>query len=144
MNFTLDTNVLIDAVRSPVPRAELEHFLRWATHRVEISSVVALELEAGARTAASRVWIEEQFLAPFERRGRIVPPSKQEWRRAGRLLSSMPEGTQRPSRQNDALLAVQARERGWIVITRDRDFAALRAQVAGLMVIPPFPVVSRS
>jgi len=43
------------------------------------------------------------------------------------------------SRQNDVLLAVQAREHGWAVVTRDSDLRTLRAQVSGLQVVAPFP-----
>ena len=43
------------------------------------------------------------------------------------------------SRQNDVLLAAQAREHGWVIVTRDGDLRTLRAQVAGLQVVAPFP-----
>lgn len=43
------------------------------------------------------------------------------------------------SRQNDALLATQARERGWVVVTRDRDRQTLRPLIGGLQVAAPYP-----
>ncbi len=41
--------------------------------------------------------------------------------------------------QNDLLLAHTARERGWRVITRDKDFSRIRSQIKGLRVESPFP-----
>lgn len=43
------------------------------------------------------------------------------------------------SRQNDLLLALQARENGWTVVTRDSDLRALRSHVKGLSVLLPYP-----
>jgi len=43
------------------------------------------------------------------------------------------------SRQNDVLLAAQAPERGWVIVTRDRDLDALRPLIKGLQVAAPYP-----
>jgi predicted nucleic acid-binding protein len=37
------------------------------------------------------------------------------------------------------LLAAQARERGWVIVTRDRDFDALRPLIKGLHIAAPYP-----
>jgi predicted nucleic acid-binding protein len=137
--YTLDSNVLVDALRDAAGRTRLRGFLGWALGFIEISSVVAAELEAGARTPAARRELDDAILAPFHRRGRIVAPSEGAWRRMGELLSELPPAAHSAARQNDALLAVQARQRGWTVITRDRDFEELRARVKGLRVAAPFP-----
>lgn len=50
MIYTLDTNVLIDALRRPADLAALKVFLDWALPLMALSSVVASELLAGART----------------------------------------------------------------------------------------------
>ena len=59
--------------------------------------------------------------------------------RTGELLAVSGASTIPASRQNDILFAAQARERGWIVVTRDRDFDTLRSQIKGLRVTSPYP-----
>ncbi len=66
-------------------------------------------------------------------------PSTATWRRTGAILARIGTAGISASRQNDTLLAVQARERRWVVVTRDRDFQTLRPMVAGLQVASPFP-----
>jgi predicted nucleic acid-binding protein len=141
VKFTLDSTVLIDALRSDAGSEAFVGFMHWARHHVFVSAVVVAELEAGARSAAARDRLEA-VIAPFDRRNRVVAPTFGEWRRAGRLLAELPDRT--PAlRQNDALLATQARNLGWVVITRDRDFGELRARIPGLQVMPPFPMPRR-
>jgi predicted nucleic acid-binding protein len=137
--YTLDTNVLVDAVRRPAELDRLKAFLGWALPATVLSSVVAAELIAGARTAKARTALEDVFLASFERRGRILAPSAAAWRRTARALAAT-GGATSASRQNDVLLASQARESGWTIVTRDADFGPLRRVIAGLRTAPPFPV----
>jgi len=137
--YTLDTNVFIDALRQPLDLDRLKAFLSWALPSTVLSSIVAAELTAGARTDKARRVLDDVFLEAFERRGRVVAPSSAAWRRAGAILARTGTAGLSASRQNDALLAVQARERGWVVVTRDRDFQTLRPLVAGLRVALPFP-----
>ncbi len=139
MIYTLDTSVIVDAVRDPAERARFKQFLEWALPWTVLSSVVASELLAGARTVAARRLVEAELLAPFERRGRIVAPSVTAWHRTGVLRGA--EGGRRigPDWQNDLLVAHSARELGWVVVTRDADFATLRAHVRGLRVAAPYP-----
>ena len=139
MIYTLDTNVLVDALRQPTELDRLKAFLTWALPATVLSSVVVAELSAGARTEKARRVLDDQFLEAFERRGRIVAPSAQAWRRSGALIGKIGPVGLRASRQNDTLLAVQAREGGWTLVTRDRDFDSLRPLVAGLKVMAPFP-----
>ena len=79
------------------------------------------------------------MLAPFERRGRILAPSVAAWRRTGALVARTGVTGLTANRQNDVLLAVQARERGWVVVTRDHDLEALRPLISGLQVAAPYP-----
>jgi len=139
MIYTLDTSVIVDAVRDPAERVRFKQFLEWALPRTVLSSVVANELLAGSRTVATRRLVEAELLAPFERRGRIVAPSVTAWHRTGVLRGA--EGGRRigPDWQNDLLVAHSARELGWVVVTRDADFATLRAHVRGLRVVAPYP-----
>jgi predicted nucleic acid-binding protein len=137
--YTLDTNVFVDALRQPLDLDRLKAFLNWALPSTVLSSIVAAELMAGARTDKARRVLDEVFLEAFERRGRVVAPSTAAWRRTGAIIARSGAAGLSASRQNDALLAVQARERGWVVVTRDRDFQALRPLVSGLRVALPFP-----
>lgn len=139
MIYSLDTNVFINALRQPPELDRLKAFLSWALPSTVLSSVVAAELTAGARTDKARQLLDEMLLAPFERRGRIVAPTAGTWRRTGAVLARIGNAGVSASRQNDVLLAVQARECGWTIVTRDRDFRALRPQVSGLHISDPFP-----
>lgn len=139
MIYTLDTNVFFDALRQPLDLDRLKAFLNWALPSTVLSSIVAGELTAGARTDKARRVLDDAFLEAFERRGRVVAPSTTAWRRAGAILARTGTAGLSASRQNDALLAVQAREHDWLVVTRDQDFQTLRALVSGLRVAMPFP-----
>ena len=139
MIFSLDSNVFVYALRQPTELDRLKAFLSWALPSTVLPSVVAAELTAGARTPAARKALDEHFLAPFERRGRIIAPSAAAWRRAGAVMARSGSGTTSASRLNDILLAAQAREHGWTVVSRDGDIRTLRAQITGLKVAAPFP-----
>lgn len=139
MIYSLDTNVVVDALRQPPELDRLKAFLSWALPSTVLSSVVAAELTAGVRTEKARRVLDDLFLDAFERRGRIVAPSVAAWRRVGVVVSRIGPAGLSASRQNDALLAVQARERGWTIVTRDQDFDGLRELVRGLKIATPFP-----
>lgn len=139
MIYTVDTNVIVDALRQPKELDRLKAFLSWALPSTVLSSVVAAELTAGARTRRARRVLDDVLLAAFDRRGRIVAPSTAAWRRAGAVLARTGAAGLSAGRQNDTLLAMQAREHGWVVVTRDRDFQSLRPLVSGLQVAAPFP-----
>ena len=138
MIYTLDTNVLVDALRQPAELDRLKTFLDWALPSTVLSSLVATELTAEARTARARETLEQQFLAPFERRGRILAPSAGAWKRAGHTIAAATAPLTAKSLA-DVLLACQAREFGWTIITRDRDFTTIRRSVTGLKVATPYP-----
>jgi predicted nucleic acid-binding protein len=137
--FTLDTNVVVDALRQAAELDRLKAFLSWALPSTVLSSIVAAELAAGARTDRARRVLDDAVLAPFDRRGRLLAPSATAWRRAGALIARTGTPATTASRQNDLLLAAQARERGWMILTRDRDFDALRPLIKGLQVAAPYP-----
>ncbi|HLA89519.1 MAG TPA: PIN domain-containing protein [Gemmatimonadaceae bacterium] len=139
MIYTLDTNVVVDALRQAEELDRLKSFLSWALPSTVLSSVVAAELTAGARTDRARRVLDDAVLAPFDRRRRILAPSVAAWRRAGALFARAGATGLTASRQNDALLAAQAREWGWVVVTRDHDFQTLRPLISGLKVAAPYP-----
>lgn len=138
MIYTLDTNVLVDALRQPAELDRLKAFLSWALPSTVLSSVVVADLTVGARRPKAREVLEQQFLAPLERRGRILAPSAAAWRRAATVFGAAMDAPS-ASRLNDVLLACQVREFGWTIVTRDADFTALRRSVTGLKVAAPFP-----
>lgn len=142
MTFTIDSSALIDAVRLPALAARLRAFVAEG-HPLLLSSVVVAELEAGARTARARAALESDVLGNLLRRGRIEAPDADVWQRTGRFLGDHGEWKQTPGQQNDVLLAMQSRQRGWTIITRDRDFERLSQHILGLRVLPPFPSVPR-
>ena len=139
MIYTIDANVFVDATRQPEALARLKSFLGWALPSTVLSSVVAAELARGARTEFARRALESDIVELFRRRGRLAAPSADAWNRSGALLSRADAQAISASRQNDVLLAHQAREYGWCIITRDRDFESLRRQIRGLRVSAPFP-----
>ena len=124
----IDTNVYIDwmnvGAREPVVLAPglLRH----------LSTVVLMELEAGATTLPARRSLA-LFARAFEQTGRIVPPSPAAWARAGgvlRGLRSKGREIRRSSMVNDVLIALTARDIGATVFTNDAsDFAAIREVV---------------
>ncbi len=142
MIYTLDTNVVVDALRQSHELDRLKAFLSWALPATVLSSIVAAELAAGARSDRARRVLDDAVLAPFDRRGRIVSPSVAAWRRTGALLARSAATGLTASRQNDVLLATQAREEGWVVVTRDHDLQTLRPLISGLQVAAPYPARS--
>jgi predicted nucleic acid-binding protein len=143
--YALDSNCYIDAIREPAARAALESFTAREAPRLFLSAVVASELQAGARYPRDRKLLEEQVLAPFYRRGRILTPSVAAWdalgltlsrlRAEGSLdLSSVPRGF-----VFDVLIAFSCREAGVVLITRNtRDMERIRS-VFRFEFVAPFP-----
>lgn len=140
--FTLDTNVLIDALRVPAELDALKSFLDHALPVSYLSAVVVQELEAGVTSRAQAGLILEQLIAPFARRNRLIAPSADAWMRSGRVLREFRRGQRGPLRSslgNDALLACACREDGVTLITRDADFRRIRRFVPGLQLARPYP-----
>ncbi|HYN81712.1 MAG TPA: PIN domain-containing protein [Gemmatimonadaceae bacterium] len=61
MIYTLDTNVFVDALRQPLDLDRLKAFLNWALPSTVLSSIVAAELMAGARTDKARRVLDDVF-----------------------------------------------------------------------------------
>lgn len=138
MTWSLDSNVLVDALRIPAAGVALEEFLA-AGNRVVLSSVVAAELEFGARSPGAIERLEVGVVGLLLRRGEISAPDEKEWQRMGRLLGDHPEWVRTAGRQNDVLLASQCAERGWTLLTRDTDFGPIRRALPTLSLALPFP-----
>jgi len=146
--YVLDSNCYIDAAREPVAHAALEAFTAREAPRLYLSTVVAAELRAGARSSRDRRQLEERVLAPFVRRGRILTPSGAAWDALGLALSqlraegsldlaSMPRGF-----AFDVLIAFSCREAGVVLVTRNtRDMERIRS-VFKFDFVAPFPAGS--
>ena len=92
---------------------------------IYFSSVVAQELLAGVRSPAGRKHVEILF-RPFEKVGRVVTPSHNQWKAAGGILAKVLEDrpnlkSKLPALVNDCLLALSARSLGATLYTRNRD-----------------------
>lgn len=123
----LDSNIFVDAFRSPIHEQWLAAFHERHAPTEYLSAVVALELRAGAATPATARRLERHVFAPFERRGRIFSPSYSAWKAAGGAAARL-RGHLTRSFYNDILIAASCREHGVILITRNgRDFERIAA-----------------
>jgi predicted nucleic acid-binding protein len=144
--YALDSNCYIDAARDPAAHAALEAFVAREAPRLYLSAVVASELRAGTRSARDRKQLDEQVLAPFFRRGRILTPSLAAWDALGQTLSRLrSEGTLDLTTMPrgfvfDVLIAFSCREAGVVLITRNaRDMERIRS-VFRFDFVTPFPL----
>jgi len=143
--YALDSNCYIDALREPSARAALEAFSAKEAPRLYLSSVVAAELQAGARSSRDRKLLMEQVLAPFYRRGRILTPTAAAWDALGLTLSRLrAEGSLDLASVTrgfvfDVLIAFSCREAGIVLVTRNtRDMERIRS-VFRFEFVAPFP-----
>lgn len=143
MKYTLDTNVYIGAFRDPVARVALARFESAYTPTLYMTSVVAQELRAGARTPDATSRLMKAILAPFQSRGRVVAPSYERWIESGTIratLATKGHTEMTASFLNDILLAVTCREHGLVLVTHNvADFATIRATLSGFKFVPPYP-----
>ncbi len=96
--------------------------LVFQTH---LSSIVVEELYAGALDGPA-IRLVERYVGALERAGRLVNPTFQEWKEAGRLVAQITR--KEPGRKakvqqmlNDILLALSARRIGAELFTFNRD-----------------------
>ena len=136
--FALDTNVLIDALNLPHRREALLGFLRWALPTTHLSSVVVLEVTAGAASRRQQALLDQQIVGPFLQRGRVFAPSITAWLQAGRALARG-HRIATAAALNDLLLATSCREAGLTLVTSDAGLGRLTKLIPGLSVAQPFP-----
>ena len=134
--FILDTNLYIDALRNAAAAILFEGHYRALLPSIHMSSVVVQELLAGAESQVHSAKLERDMLRPFERRGRIVAPSHEAWRRSGQVLAALARRNGLDLRRvpksfvNDILIALSCREAGATLVTNNLDdFARIRAEV---------------
>lgn len=131
--YVLDANCYIDASRDAEALTALTRFTTWSGPGLFLSTVVAAELRAGARSARDRKKLEDTVLEPFVRRGRLLTPSAAAWDALGLTLATLREreGLQRAQVRRgfafDILLAYSCRESGVVLVTEHaRDMARIR------------------
>lgn len=113
----LDTNVYIDWLNTGTH----ERWLKGGELVRHLSGVVLMELQAGATTPRAQRAVA-LIAREHERVGRTTYPSADAWTRAGivlRHLRSRGRETRRASLVNDVLIALNAREIGATLVTRD-------------------------
>lgn len=87
--YVLDTNCFIEASRNKTAADLLAEFSARAAPFLFLSSVVAAELTAGTRHLQARRILEEEVLGPYQRRQRVIVPSKTSWEILGNTLSEL-------------------------------------------------------
>jgi predicted nucleic acid-binding protein len=125
VRVVVDTSVYVAVLRDAAFAAVFRPRYEGALPRTHLSSVVAQELLAGARTARHR-GLAQALIEPFERTHRVVTPTHAIWRDAGAVLSHLWRDA--PSYRsavhgglvNDVLIALTARAIGAKVMTRNR------------------------
>ena len=145
--YALDTNVFVDALRSPAAAVGLKQFLARSLSAIWMSAVVMMELRAGARTPGQVAELDAGLLEPFLRRGRVLVPTARTFRETGRVLADLAtpvstagkRGRTPASFVTDILLAASCRENGVILVTRDADFVTIARHIPGLKHVPPWP-----
>jgi predicted nucleic acid-binding protein len=121
----IDTDLYIDLIQSGKTLPLIREIYDKDAPGIYFSSVVAQELLAGARSPAGRKRVEILF-RPFEKVGRVVTPSHDQWKAAGRILAKVLEDrpnlkSKLPALVNDCLLALSARSIGATLYSRNRD-----------------------
>ena len=151
MRGTDDNSSGLFSYLSPESRVRPDHPLRKIRALTDaafapfeyLSAIVVQELRAGVQARAARLRLERGLLDVFERRGRVVDPSRDAWAASGDVLAEMAwrEGLEvgRVSKSfgNDVLLALSCRENGLVLVTDNgRDFSRLRRYVSFEHVAP--------
>jgi predicted nucleic acid-binding protein len=143
--YVLDTNVYIEAFRSIDKAEELKHFLTKHLPLTYLSALVTMELRAGARTKEQTETVEDEVFGPFEKRNRVFAPSAKAFKEAGRVLASLARehlfDLRAPNNSliRDSLLAASCRERGFVLVTNDRDYQAIKRHLKAFRFVQPWP-----
>jgi predicted nucleic acid-binding protein len=143
MPFVFDTNVAIPAIRSRRERASFNSFIHARRGQVWLHAAVWLELQAGARRDEERRALDS-FVEPFIDTQRVLAPSHEAWRQAGRVLARLADergvDIGRSSIHHDAMIAASASERDFTVVTNNlADFELIAPYVSKLTFSPPYP-----
>jgi len=121
----IDTDLYIDLIQSGTTLPLIRELYDKDAPGIYFSSIVAQELLAGALSPAGKRRVET-LLRPFEKTGRVITPSHNQWKDAGAILARAlyvrtDLKLKLPSLVNDCLLALSARFIGATLYTRNRD-----------------------
>jgi predicted nucleic acid-binding protein len=127
----LDTNVYLFAIRSDDRAVFFERRFLPLVFQTHLASIVVEELYAGALDVAGQRLVE-RYVGALERAGRVIAPSFQDWKEAGKLIARV--SRHEPGRKsqiqqtlNDILIALCARRIGADLFTFNReDFRLIR------------------
>ena len=125
----LDTSVYIPFINKGISHPAVE--MQAGKPMLYMSAVVMEELYAGALDAAS-IKLLDRLYEVYEKLGRLVVPSATDWQKTGKVIAKLGrkhgfEGRYLARMQNDALIALCARQLGAYVITRNRtDFQRIQ------------------
>lgn len=128
-----DTNIYISAIRERSESNTYEELLHSLPHTY-LSSVVSGELYAGCIDDIS-LRLVKQFTERFEKTGRVVTPTHQNWNQAGLVLAKINKGQPKYKSKSsqlfrDVLIATSAIQIGAIVYTKDiEDFRIIRKYI---------------
>ena len=134
--YALDANVYIRALRDRDGLVRLKRFLVRMGLRVRVNAVVALELQAGARTRQHERAVSD-LLSSYVQRDRVIVPSFEAYAQGGRVLAELAvrEGidvSRAGSLVNDVIIATSCREAGVKLITANvQHFAAVQRHLRG-------------
>jgi predicted nucleic acid-binding protein len=127
----LDTDVYLFAIRSEAGAAFFENRFIPLVFQTYVSGVVVEELYAGALDIQA-VRLVERYVGALERAGRVIAPSFQDWKEAGKLIARITrkEPALKSKTQqilNDILVSLCARRIGTDLYTFNRnDFELIR------------------
>jgi predicted nucleic acid-binding protein len=134
--YALDANVYIRALRDRDRLSLLKRFLIRSGMRVRVNAVVALELQAGARTPSQERAVSD-LVESYVARNRVIVPSFEAYWQGGRVLAALAvrEGmdtSRSGSLANDVMIATSCREAGIKLITENVEhFAAVQRHLRG-------------
>lgn len=131
MPIVLDANIYLFAMKSDAGAAFFESRFLPLVFQTYLSSIVTEELYAGALDQGA-LRLVERHVAALEKAGRVLTPTFQDWKDAGKLVAQITR--KEPHRKsgvqqmlNDILLAASARRIGADLFTFNRaDFELIR------------------
>jgi len=143
MPFVFDTNVAIKAARDRGERGRFNSFIRAKRGQVWLHATVWLELQLGARQENERAALDS-FVEPFVDTDRVLVPSQDAWRQAGRVLARLADNhgvdVRRSSVHHDAIIAASTRERDFTMVTSNlADFQLIAPYLSKLTFVAPYP-----
>jgi len=127
----IDSDLYIDFLQNGRFHTEIARIYAEYTPGVYFSSVVIEELLVGATSFLERRNVEALY-SPFERAGRVIAPTHENWKETGTLLARVfrdqPSARSKlPHLVADCLIALSARAIGATVYTRNRrDFTLIQ------------------